>query len=84
MRFSVQAFSRHTQVPIAAERAAQEDDTEDAPGCATQDQREEDVAGTRNGAQVREEVQVLDCEGYFDEGGGKVVEKGLSEDHLGV
>lgn len=60
----------------------EEDDTKATPRRCADDEYQEEVEDVDDARGEGEEAEVLDDEGGFDEGGGEVVEQGLSEEEL--
>ena len=75
----IHTCSGQSDVPVALYGIAEEDVTENAPGCSTEDQDKEDVAGPYDRTVQRKEADVLEYERGFDEVTCKVVNDGLGE-----
>jgi hypothetical protein len=75
----VHTCSEQGDVPVALHGVAEEDVTEDAPGCSAEYQDKEDMAGPYDRTVQREETDVLEYERGFDKVTCKVVNDGLGQ-----
>jgi len=80
--FSVHTSPVDSNIPVRLDRVAEEDDAKLAPGHGADGEEQQEEAVVLWVAEVREDAQVLEHKGGFDEVDGELVEQGLSENKL--